>query len=275
VVAALTRHVRANLIAYFALFVALGGSAYAGVRLTIPPNSVGAAQIKDRAVTKSKLATSALRALRGTPGPSGRQGPQGQPGTDASITGVEAAGDLYGSYPAPLIRSGVITSDKLASPSPWQQIRSAGGLGEPSFQNGWGNVGGDWATAAISEEGVRLDGSDVFHLRGSISGGSVSTSSNGDAFYFCASGLIGDARGFEIPTRATNGLFAPGEIVIAKGAESLSCPPHSCQPPSTLPFSPPPGYCVVTPIEVRVAAGYNGRVSLDGIAVRLGGADLP
>jgi hypothetical protein len=46
-------HVRSNVIAYLALFVALGGTSYAAVSL--PPGSVGSRQIRNRAVTSVKL----------------------------------------------------------------------------------------------------------------------------------------------------------------------------------------------------------------------------
>jgi hypothetical protein len=46
-------HVRANLIAYLALFVALGGTSYAAI--SIPRNSVGTRQLRNGAVTADKL----------------------------------------------------------------------------------------------------------------------------------------------------------------------------------------------------------------------------
>ena len=46
-------HIRANVVAYLALFVALGGTGYAAVNL--PRNSVGTAQLRNGAVTNSKL----------------------------------------------------------------------------------------------------------------------------------------------------------------------------------------------------------------------------
>jgi hypothetical protein len=46
-------HIRGNLVAYLALFVALGGSSYAAVSL--PANSVGARQIRNHSITPVKL----------------------------------------------------------------------------------------------------------------------------------------------------------------------------------------------------------------------------
>jgi hypothetical protein len=46
-------HLRSNLVGWIALFVALGGTGYAAI--SIPRNSVGAAQIRNRSITPSKL----------------------------------------------------------------------------------------------------------------------------------------------------------------------------------------------------------------------------
>jgi hypothetical protein len=47
------QHIRSNLVAYIALFVALGGTSYAAIKL--PANSVGTRQIKNHAITPIKL----------------------------------------------------------------------------------------------------------------------------------------------------------------------------------------------------------------------------
>jgi hypothetical protein len=47
------RHIRANVVAYVALFVALGGSSYAA--FTLPPGSVGTAQLKNHSITPIKF----------------------------------------------------------------------------------------------------------------------------------------------------------------------------------------------------------------------------
>ena len=47
------QHIRSNAVAYVALFVALGGTSYAALKL--PANSVGTKQIKNHSITPIKL----------------------------------------------------------------------------------------------------------------------------------------------------------------------------------------------------------------------------
>jgi hypothetical protein len=54
----IVNHIRHNLIAYIALFVALGGTSYAASSL--PANSVGGPQLKDHAIDPVKLDPSAI-----------------------------------------------------------------------------------------------------------------------------------------------------------------------------------------------------------------------
>jgi hypothetical protein len=49
----ISRHLHANVVAYLALFVALGGTSYAAINL--PAGSVGARQIKNNSITPSKF----------------------------------------------------------------------------------------------------------------------------------------------------------------------------------------------------------------------------
>ncbi|MEA2391318.1 MAG: hypothetical protein QOK31_1427 [Solirubrobacteraceae bacterium] len=67
--------------AYVALFVALGGTSYAALRL--PANSVGSKQIRNNAVSSSKVHDRSLLAKDFKSGqlPRGATGPQGVPGT--------------------------------------------------------------------------------------------------------------------------------------------------------------------------------------------------
>ena len=73
----------ANVMATIAVFVALGGGAYAAIKL--PANSVGTKQIKKKAVTPAKVAPATTRLFKGQkgdPGSKGDTGATGQSGTN-------------------------------------------------------------------------------------------------------------------------------------------------------------------------------------------------
>jgi hypothetical protein len=88
------------LVALLALFVALGGSSYAALKL--PKNSVGPKQLKKNSVTSPKVKrgslllsdfkTSQRTSLRGPEGPQGPQGASGDPGSARAYALVGSTG---------------------------------------------------------------------------------------------------------------------------------------------------------------------------------------
>jgi hypothetical protein len=90
----------ANVMATMAVFLALGGGAYAAIKL--PKNSVGTKQIRKNAVVSSKVKNGSLlskdfkagqlpQGLKGDPGAKGDPGPKGDPGS-RFLPKVTAAG---------------------------------------------------------------------------------------------------------------------------------------------------------------------------------------
>src|SRR5205823_1364215 len=73
-------HLRRHLVGYLALFVALGGTSYAGTSL-LPRNSVGTRQVIDHSLLKVDFRAGQLpRGAAGPPGAAGVPGAQGDPG---------------------------------------------------------------------------------------------------------------------------------------------------------------------------------------------------
>ena len=113
----LGRPSHAGVVAYAALFVSLGGVGYAATQL--PAGSVGSRQLKNGAVTLTKIASPARAALHGAAGPAGATGAQGKAGPTGPpgpATGA-AGGALSGSYPDPTIAHGAVSTAALASGS--------------------------------------------------------------------------------------------------------------------------------------------------------------
>lgn len=88
----LRRHLTyANIMATLAVFIALGGVSYAAVSL--PANSVGSNQIKNKAVSLKKISIGAREALHGATGTAGAQGPVGAAGATGATGEPGEAGD--------------------------------------------------------------------------------------------------------------------------------------------------------------------------------------
>lgn len=108
-----TRLTYANVMATIAVFIALGGSSYAALKL--PKGSVGATQLKRNAVTSPKVKPGSLllsdfrksqrSRLRGPQGPTGPQGSTGSQGPPGAAGTATAYGRVAGTDPTPTIVS--------------------------------------------------------------------------------------------------------------------------------------------------------------------------
>jgi len=134
-------YLRQHHIAFLALFLALGGTSYAAIKL--PANSVGSKQIKNKAVTPKKVSPAAVKLFRGkrgargatgAPGPTGLTGPQGPAGpsngtaygfasssvpagiatTEAPVLSLPGAG-LVTTFSAGLVATATITITQTAN----------------------------------------------------------------------------------------------------------------------------------------------------------------
>ena len=144
----------ANVVASIALFVALGGGAYAAIKLPagsvgtkqIRKNAVGSAQVRDRSLLASDFKLGQLpKGAQGSAGPSGSTGPQGPPGLQgaagpAGPQGPAAPGGTQ--VPIPVVRTG---GPSAANPSfslaicedhSPEQATGGGGGGGPIIQSG-------------------------------------------------------------------------------------------------------------------------------------------
>lgn len=106
----------ANVVASLALFVALGGGAYAATQL--PKNSVGPKQLKKEAVTPAKLSKasrSALAGAEGARGPVGARGPAGLKGDKGERGEPGPAGNLSTNLPRDVTLRGRFDDDAVAT----------------------------------------------------------------------------------------------------------------------------------------------------------------
>ena len=146
------RHLQRNAIAYLALFVALGGTSYAAVKL--PRNSVGTAQLKANAVTSGKVRNGSLKladfgkgqapagatGAAGPKGDAGAAGPAGATGPAGPPSGA-ATGALFGAA-APTVAEGFL--EKVAPitvPQPSKVFLFGRGTYDVSCSSGTAKIG--------------------------------------------------------------------------------------------------------------------------------------
>jgi hypothetical protein len=119
-------HIRGNAIAYLALFVALGGTGYAAIR--IPRGSVGTAQLRNRAVTPVKLGKGIAGSVRAWAivGPTGKVIAGG--GKPRVLTALaDGHYTIDWGVPIPNTCATVATVEKRAALGPTETVTTASG----------------------------------------------------------------------------------------------------------------------------------------------------
>ncbi len=154
-----TKHGRPShgtVVAYLALFVAIGGSAYAAKQL--PKNSVGSKQIRKGAVKTGDLARNAVKAgkLAKNAVPTNRL-------RDNAVTGAKVNEATLGTVPSANLANVANSANSLAPLEDWHLV---GAPGEPGFLGSWENgPAPDGSPAAFFK-----DHEGIVHLRGMVTG---------------------------------------------------------------------------------------------------------
>ncbi len=128
----------ANVMATIAVFIAIGGSAYAATQLK--KNSVGTRQLKKNSVVTSKIKNGSVT---------------GTKIQTNSLTGSQVNASTLGTVP------GAQVANSIIAPEDWHEV---GKPGQPEIQNGWGN------SPLPEAESVAFykDQEGVVHLRGFV-----------------------------------------------------------------------------------------------------------
>jgi hypothetical protein len=114
------RHLRRNLVAYLALFVALSSSGYAATTTLLPKNSVGTKQVINHSLLRQDFKPGTL--LRGARGPRGAAGATGANGATGAAGPAGTAGAP--GPPGPVNLTYVVSAD-TALPTGTQQSQVA------------------------------------------------------------------------------------------------------------------------------------------------------
>jgi hypothetical protein len=176
----------ANVMATIAVFVALGGGAYAAVAL--PPSSVGSRQLKNGSVTPKKVGRATIKLFKGqkgAPGPKGDQGAQGAQGPQGpqGILGPIGPSNVY-------FTSSTAAGAELTLPAGdyWIEgqcdFSNSNGTQQPGLEiltsSQAGGIGS--ASATIPANGATVASHDVtahFSNQGTLDNGCTSSASTG------------------------------------------------------------------------------------------------
>jgi hypothetical protein len=200
-----TRLSFANVVSVLALFVALGGSAYA---FHLGKNSVGSKQLKKNAVTTAKIKKEAVTAAKVKKG---------------TLTGAQINASTLGTVPSAQAAS------SLAPAEGWHVV---GAPGEPGFEPGWESrpIPVDPSVAFYK------DHEGIVHLRGVAMGGTGSgavfrlppgfrpTGGKILAFPVQCAGSGGSCSTVSLGSLsiAGSGLSAEGQLLVAPGTTELT-----------------------------------------------------
>ena len=130
----------ALIISLISLFVALGGTTYAATSL--PPNSVGTPQLKNKSVTAAKINTHGLKVRNATSATTAQ---------NATFAKTAQNANALGGYPASYFA--------LSSIEPAHVV---GATSQPAFENGWSST----LDAADEVLSFYKDGFGIVHLQG-------------------------------------------------------------------------------------------------------------
>jgi hypothetical protein len=202
----------ANVIATLALFLALGGGAYAAVQL--PKNSIGAKQLKKNAVTAAKIKDGAVTASKirlsslGTVPNASHADSATSAGSAATAANASHADSATSAGSAATAQTAA-TANSLAPPEP---LRVVGQPGEPGFEPGWADfISGSLASFYMDRQGI-------VHLQGDVTRGSGTNST-----IFVLPARYAPAHTEFFPAIGNGGTFAVvgaetgGAVILAEG----------------------------------------------------------
>lgn len=146
------RHLRRNLVAYIALFVALSSTSYAAATKLLPKNSVGTAQVINGSLLKKDFKSGQLpRGPRGPAGPVGARGAAGPAGAAGEKGETGAPGTANLTYVTETVAVGAGLSSTAYAECPAGMFVTGGGEFTDQFNTTGLNVtDSDWAPSTLN-----------------------------------------------------------------------------------------------------------------------------